>query len=536
MRNILVFTALALTIVGCVRFGFSPNADDPDAPGRIDASALDVFPDVFPDAGLDGRSPFDFPDAGLDGRSPFDFPDAGLDGRSPFDVREDTAEGDGSDPDIVDSLDAPAPEAQTPDLGPAGWPKILGGPLSDLGYGVAVDRRGNIYVTGNFQDTAHLGGSDVASQGASDIFLVSFSATGALRWQKAIGGIGADRGADVVVDDGDNLYVTGSFQDTVDVGGNDIISQGGSDAFLLRFATDTGVLRWQKTIGGISTDSGRGVAVDASGNVYLVGNFQETVDLGGGNVTSNGSHDFFVTSFSPTGGHRWQRAMGNTLVDDVAAVAVSADGNVSLTGTIQGTIDLGGGPTTDSNKNVFVTSFTTTGVHRWQKTLGGLSGDNGYDIAVDMSGNVILTGMFHTNGDFGGGIIASKGDYDIFITSFTSGGVHRWQKALGGSLDDVSHGVAVDINGNITITGRFQETAALGGGNVISRGNSDIFVTSFTSAGVHRWQKTLGGALYDHGRAVAANQGGDIFLTGAFLGTADLGNGNVTSTGSGRQS
>ncbi|MBW2737181.1 MAG: hypothetical protein JRH20_32780, partial [Deltaproteobacteria bacterium] len=160
-----------------------------------------------------------------------------------------------------------------------------------------------------------------------------------------------------------------------------------------------------------------------------------------------------------------------------------------------------------------------------------MSFDSSYGVAVDDKGNVTLTGYFNGTADLGGGNVTSRGFNEIFVTSFSSEGVHRWQKALTGSGDNTGHDIAVDASGNVTLTGTFNHTVDLGGGDVTSKGINDIFVTSFTSEGVHRWQRALGSPSSDEGWGVATDGSGNVTLTGRFSDTIDLGGGDVVSKG-----
>ncbi|MBW2736079.1 MAG: hypothetical protein JRH20_27145, partial [Deltaproteobacteria bacterium] len=144
-------------------------------------------------------------------------------------------------------------------------------------------------------------------------------------------------------------------------------------------------------------------------------------------------------------------------------------------------------------------------------------------MAVDASGNVYVTGYFAGTANLGGGDVTATGSSDVFITSFTSAGGHRWQKALGGTSSSAGLSVAVDGNGDVYVVGNYQGAANFGGGDVTALGSSDIFVTSFTAAGAHRWQKSLGGTSLDYCDSVAVSGSGNVYLVGDFMETADLG-------------
>ncbi|MBW2735679.1 MAG: SBBP repeat-containing protein [Deltaproteobacteria bacterium] len=411
---------------------------------------------------------------------------------------------------------------------------LMGGTDKDVGTRTAVDSKGNVYAIGYFKGVANFGGGDMTSKGDSDVFLTSFSATGVHRWQIALGGTGFEHGYGVAVDAADNVYITGGFYNTVDLGGGSVTSQGDYDVFIVSY-TSHGVHRWQKVLGSTEIAVGHNIAVDESSNIYITGHFLGTANLGGGNITAQSS-DAFVTSFTSAGVHRWQKALGGSGYDVGYGVAVDKSSNVYVAGTFEGRADLGGGSVTSKGDlDIFVVSYSSTGAHRWQRANGGPFFDRCLSAAADENGNVYVTGYFEgATTDLGGGSLTSRGSRglaDAFITSFSSIGTHRWQKTLGGIYSDKGTAVAVDGSGNIYVSGDFQHLAFLGGDDVFSKGSIDIFVTSYSSIGVHRWQKALGGTDTDYTHGVAVDLTGNIYVTGSFDQTTDLGMGSITGKG-----
>jgi hypothetical protein len=91
------------------------------------------------------------------------------------------------------------------------------------------------------------------------------------------------------------------------------------------------------------------VAVDANGDVVVTGVFFDTVDFGGGPLTSAGNGDIFVAKYSASdGSHLWSRRFGGTSFEEGSGVAVDANGDVVVTGRFHGTVDFGGGPLTSA--------------------------------------------------------------------------------------------------------------------------------------------------------------------------------------------
>jgi lambda repressor-like predicted transcriptional regulator len=417
------------------------------------------------------------------------------------------------------------------------WSQRFGDIDNDRGQAVAVDGSGNVLLAGWFNGTVDFGGGGLISAGAEDIFVAKFTAAGSHLWSKRFGSTGTDRARVAAVDGSGNVVVAGAFSGTVDFGGGGLISAGGLDIFVAKFSGADGSHIWSKRYGSTGTDGGAWVAVDGSGNILLTAAFQGTVDFGGGGLTSAGDDDIVVAKFSGAdGSHIWSKRYGDTGTDDGFGVAVDGSGNVLVTGQFQGTVDFGGGGLTSAGGlDIFVAKFSgANGSHVWSKRFGDTNNDQCFSVAVDGSGNVLVPGFFQGTVDFGGGGLTSAGGFDIFVAKFSGAdGSHLWSKRYGDTGADLSTGAAVDGGGNVLVTGNFQGTVDFGGGGLISAGDFDIFVAKFSGAdGSHLWSKSYGDTAIDTGATVAVD-GGNVLATGNFQGTVDFGGGGLTSAGNG---
>ena len=263
--------------------------------------------------------------------------------------------------------------------------------------------------------------------------------------------------------------------------------------------------------------------------MIVTGLFEGTIDAGGGPLTSAGEHDIFVVKYNSAGQHLWSKRFGSVDADRGQAIATDAAGNILVTGGFRGSVDFGGGPLTTSSiteYDVFLAKFDPEGTHLWSKRLGSTSHDEGFGVAVDGEGNVVVSG----NGgaiDFGGGLLTNQG---IFLAKYDAMGKHLWSKALG---DGWGEGVAFDLQGNIVLTGGFIGAGDFGGGPLANAGATDIYLAKFDGDGHHLWSKSFGGGQKERGYAVATDSGGRILVTGGFMGSVDFGHGPLTHAGNG---
>ena len=281
--------------------------------------------------------------------------------------------------------------------------------------------------------------------------------------------------------------------------------------------------RWSKGFGGPSTDVALDVATDADDNIVIAGYFYSTSDFGGGTLTSAGSGDIFVAKYDTDGNHVWSQRFGGTNFELAQAVATDAAGNVLLVGRARGTVDFGGGPLAPAGQDdIVVAKLDAAGTHVWSKRFGGTSYEYAQGVAVDPTGDVVLTGYFNsTNLDFGGGPLAPVGGYDIFAAKLdgASGG-YLWADSFGGFSSDVGTDVAVDLAGDVLVTGYFYGAVDFGGGILPTFGSADGYVLKLSSAaGSHVWSRSLGGNSNDQPRAVTTDGNNDVLVTGYFSST-----------------
>jgi chitodextrinase len=286
------------------------------------------------------------------------------------------------------------------------------------------------------------------------------------------------------------------------------------------------IVPWVKGLGGAGSDSARSVAVDGSGNSVMAGYFSGTADFGGGNLTSAGGFDIVIAKYSAAGNHIWSKRFGGTGDETVNRIALDSNGNVLVVGYFTGTADFGGGSVSGTGgRDMFIAKYSATGAYVWAKTFGGSTGtdDVAYGVATDASGNVIVTGYFSGQIDFGTGPLWSAfGGLDTFLVKFTSAGVASWAENFTNTGDDQGRSVAVDSAGNIVLTGYYMGSIDFGGGSLVSLGGSDVFVAKFSPAGAHLWSHTYGSIYADFSYSVAVDTAGNIFLSGSFFGTADI--------------
>lgn len=411
------------------------------------------------------------------------------------------------------------------------WSKTFGGAKGDVGHDLAVDGNETIYVTGHFIEAIDLGGTSMPGINLLDIFLAAYDAAGVNQWAQAHGGSSMDVAYGIAAYKNTTIVTVGYFNTDATLGGSKLSGKGGDDLFVASHTVNGGH-QWSQAHGGGSVDRGHEVAVDNSGNIFVTGHFTQTADFGGNQLTSAGGSDIFVAKYTASGAHLWSQSYGTTGADYAHGVAVDLSGNVYVTGLIYGPASLGGPVLPHKGGwDVFIASYDPTGAHRWSVAFGGSAHDMGKAVAVDPTGKVFVTGSVEGTVDLGGGPKTGPGKLDTFVACYDSSGKHLWSKVVGSSQGDYGADVAAGT-GKVYIIGSFDGQASFGGSPLKNSGSSDIFVASYTDSGAPRWSRAFGGSSADVGTSLAVGPSGSVYVTGYFFDTADLGQGPVTSTGS----
>jgi len=411
------------------------------------------------------------------------------------------------------------------------WSQRLGGSLDDQPASLALTPSGDAVITGSFYGTANFGGGDMVSAGGIDIFIARYGTAGAHQWSRSFGSTGTDGGTGVAVDGSGNVILVGRFSGTVDFGGGDLTSVGGADVVLAKYGPG-GAHLWSQRFGGTGHEYPFAVAVDAAGDIFITGYFPGTADFGGGSLVSAGGNDIFIAKYSAAGAHQWSLGLGGLSDDLGAGIGTDASGDVYVTGRFQGTVNLGGGNLVSAGgADVFIAKYSGAGAHQWSDAYGGVSTDNVAGLAVDGSGNVVVTGYFAASVDFGGGSLVSAGGFDTFVAKYQSTGAHVWSQRFGGTSNEFGSAVTVDAERNVVISGAYTGTASFGGGNLVGAGALDIYLAKYDSSGVHQWSRGAGGVLSDNGLGVGVDAAGSVIMTGYFQDAVDFGGGNLFSAG-----
>lgn len=277
------------------------------------------------------------------------------------------------------------------------WNRTWGGTISEEGMGVALDSYGNIYIVGFTQ--------------GSQMVLLKYDSSGVLQWNLTRSG---GYFFAITIDSSDNIFITGQF---------------GHDIGLWKYDT-AGVEQWVRTWGGPVhgvPDIGRGITLDSSGNIYIVG---ETRSFGAG------FYDACLLKYDSSGVLQWYRTWGESRWDRCNAISVDSYDNIYITGETQIS-------EINDARDVFLVKYSRSGVQIWNRTWGGFYEDEMNAITLDSSGYIYLAGRL--------GI--SSGKSHLYLVIYDRMGVQRWNRTWGDKYYERATAIALDSSGDVYLAG-----------------------------------------------------------------------------------
>ncbi|MGZ3901427.1 MAG: hypothetical protein ACXVP4_15055, partial [Bacteroidia bacterium] len=383
------------------------------------------------------------------------------------------------------------------------WAFTIGSALTDEIKGITSDPYGNVYVSGNFQSTMDcdpgIGISNLVNSGTSqDCFLAKYSSNGNFLWAVKFGGLGTDETFKLFADS-NSVYVCGSyvsaasFYSTNSTIKNTSATQGQTNFFGAKY-NGSGVIQWVVSGGSSKNDKAVDIIADKD-QVYFLGTYERDFSLYNANglspgylqILSSDKSDVFIAAFDQSGILQWANNVCSQDVDLAGAIAQDAS-HIYITGSYRNNSAYFDYPTPaiiKTNKggdDIFVASLLkTSGTYQWasNQTGSGNNNEQPTDMTIDKNGNLLITGYFDNYLDFtsyGGQLIPTTGNSDIFLTGISNNGYYMWAQNAGGNNPDLSHGISVNQNGEIYITGEYDGDSRFGSSNLTNDGGSNIFI------------------------------------------------------------
>jgi hypothetical protein len=316
------------------------------------------------------------------------------------------------------------------------WQKRYGGTTArETAYSIQQTTDGGYIVAG---ETSSTDGDVTGNHGMMDFWVIKINSVGTLQWQKTLGGTQDDI-AYSVQQTTDGGYVVAGRTSSVD---GDITSFHGNeitDYWVVKL-NSLGVLQWQKTLGGTSTDEAHSIQQTEDGGYIITG---EAISSDG-DLLGNKSGGAWVVKISDLGVIQWQKTLEKIIYHATYGYSIqqTTDGGYIMAGQTQSVDYL--------SWDYYVVKMDSSGTVEWQKSFGGTLDDKAYSVKQTIDGGYIVAGSTRSTG---GDVSGNHGVDDYWLIKLNSVGALVWQKALGGTLIDVANSVLQTNDGGYIVAG-----------------------------------------------------------------------------------
>jgi len=421
---------------------------------------------------------------------------------------------------------------------------------------------------GSFQAGVGIGGESYAGHAETSALLALLGPDNTVRWikqgafrgrmeEEAIGGelLQGFLGA---IDHEGNFYTSEGYPTVVDAG---MLAQGGVSINKYDPAGDPlwsipihpPVMHFDEQPAFVA-----GLGLDAAGDVYIAGNFRDTLILAGDTLVAAPSHtmyptsDLFIARFSPDGALRWSRRLGGAADEDMiggfddGAFAVDEAGNSYLAGYFAGGTVFDDGPVADPNLSTMypIVSYDPEGGVRWVRTPADFGiGENAAPVRLAASaggGLYVVWTYWELDGQLdvmvGDQTFRDPGSRGSFLTKLTANGALAWARPLTSDGNEIVYSMAVDARERVCVAGTFDGLFMRLGNrelrkNALQEDKSDGFCGCYSAEGDLLSTVQAAGKNWQRIRAIALGETGDLYIAGTFTDELSLGSGRLTHAG-----
>jgi hypothetical protein len=265
------------------------------------------------------------------------------------------------------------------------WQKSLGGTSSESGYSIKKTTDGGFIIAGS---TSSFNGDVTGNHGGGDSWVIKLDSVGTIVWQKALGGNDLDFSDDIEqTADGGYIIAASSYSNN----GDATVNKGLSDYWIVKL-NSSGTIIWQKSYGGSGSERAYSVKQTLDGGYVIAGSSTST---DGDIIGNHGSNDAWIIKLNAIGNLVWQISLGGSGVDSARNIYQTSDGSFivsaysdSTDGNLTGNL---------GSKDVWIAKLSSSGTIIWQKTYGGTSSDEAFDIKLTSDGYQVFAGNSSSN-------------------------------------------------------------------------------------------------------------------------------------------
>lgn len=395
--------------------------------------------------------------------------------------------------------------------------------INSINYS-SIDNSVLVFV--GFTDTIQFDGINLSSIGDQDALLIKYSENGIVDWYIQFGSTGRESPTNVITDNNGNIYVTGSFVDTLYVEDQQIISLDNHDIFLSKILIN-GQLDWIKNVGsGSGQDRGLSITIDNQGYIHMVGFYKDELYFSSDTLISNGfTNNFYARFFNDGVFIKAINFPGTNNSTRFNSVAMSIDGGKLISGKFFNTLTFPNSDvfTSKGNGDIFVLKLRSNDNVHWARQAGGTGLDDVKEAKSDGYGNIYVVGNYTNSAtadsteSIQSSTLTSEGGLDLIFLKYNTEGRLIWKNSLGGIGAETAFGI--DINENLAhFAYYFQDTIIINNDTIGSTGpgDSDVGFGVMNVDGDFISGQSIQGDTEDRGTGIVYDRRGGDYICGYF--------------------
>ena len=395
------------------------------------------------------------------------------------------------------------------------WVQYAGGKGFDQAVGMALDSDGNLFVTGNFKDTAYFGMAKLSAKGSFDIFLAKYDKSGQLEWAKSFGGESVEQVHAMKLDNEGNIYLCGKYRGTSQFAHKQLTTEAFSENFIAKLGKD-GSLQWIKSIKANTKGHKTLLAIDNEDHLYYAGTYYKTIELGETKLTAQSSADIFISKLNKKGEFTGAISIGGRGRQTLKAMDCGLNGQLYVAGTFDNEIVFEKESFTSHGKEDIFLARLTNLKQDWAQQAGGYYTDFANQLVVD-KGQLLIGGSFTEEALFGTSSLLSDGVLDAFVAAYKLNGELNWAQKFGGLANEYVNSLLTAADGSIYISGSYRgKIQKLKTEMESEQFSKDVYLTKLGKEGDFLWSESFGGNKQDFAIGIVKDRDNYFYQLGSY--------------------
>ena len=393
------------------------------------------------------------------------------------------------------------------------WDKTIGGSENDIAADMIQTSDGGFVIIGTSSSLSTTQKSE-DSKGGNDLWVVKINESGVILWDKTLGGSGSDIASGIIETlDGSLVIVGNSASPISEDKSENNIGGGGHDYWIVKL-TSTGQKLWDKTFGSYDDDISTSI-IETDDGGFVVGGY--TWGMGNSGDRSGygrGGYDFWIVKMTSNGQKLWEKSIAGRGHEKSPILKKTVDGGLIIFGSSGSSLEFDLTDKNNGRSDYWMIKLNSNGQILWDKSIGGSWEDNLQSVTVTTDNGYILAGISSSPKSFDKSEdFKNYYGYDFWIVKVNGSGNKVWDRTIGGTSYEENCTAAIDTEGNVIIVGSTLSGVS-GDKTENSKGGYDYWVVKLNSLGQKMWDKTIGGISVDKAKSIAITSSGDIVLLG----------------------